>query len=134
MARRRILGLIAAIALVPTLVGVSAATSLARLTDSDTSTGAFATDTLDPPTTLAATGGASTSLTWIATPDPYAAGYELRRATVTGGPYTLVSTITPRSTVATTDTPAIATARTTTSSGASSRAGRASTATRRRRA
>lgn len=105
MARRRILGLIAAIALVAALVGVSAKASLARLTDSDTSTGAFATDTLDPPTTLAATGGASTSLTWLATPDLYAAGYELRRATVTGGPYTLVSTITPRSTVATTDTP-----------------------------
>jgi hypothetical protein len=45
-------------------------------------------------------------LAWTATVDLYATGYNVQRATVSGGPYSLVSTVTPRSTVATTDAPA----------------------------
>ncbi len=92
-------------ALVPALLGLTASTSLARLTDPDSSSLAASTDTLEPPTTLAATGGSSASLTWVATSDTYASGYELQRATVSGGPYTVVSTITPRSMVSATDAP-----------------------------
>jgi len=92
--------------LVAVLLGTSASASLARLTDAGSSSLAVATDTLDPPTTLAATGGASASLTWAITPDTYASGYELQRATVSGGPYAVVSTVTPRTATATTDTPA----------------------------
>jgi hypothetical protein len=91
------------------LVGLLAApgqVSLARLTASATVTESVTTDTLDPPTSLAATGGANASLTWSATPDTYATGYELQRATVSGGPYSVIASITPRTTVATTDTPA----------------------------
>ena len=91
--------------LVAVLLGTSTSASLARLTDADSSTLAVATDTLDPPTTLTATGGASASLTWAVTPDTYASGYELQRATVSGGPYAVVSSITPRTTTATTDAP-----------------------------
>lgn len=105
MRRRPLLTVVAVAALVPALLGSSAAASLARLTNADSSGKALSTDTLDPPTSLAATGGTSASLTWVATPDTYASGYELRRATVTGGPYTVVATITPRTTVATTDAP-----------------------------
>jgi hypothetical protein len=106
LGRRRI-ALGAAVALlVPALLGSAAPISLARLTDTAASTKAISTDTLDPPTSLAATGGAQASLTWTATVDTYATGYELERATVSGGPYAVVSTVTPRTTVATTDAPA----------------------------
>ena len=81
--------------------------SLARLTDTTAVTLAASTDTLDPPTSLAATGGANAALTWTATTDTYASGYDLQRATVSGGPYAVVATITPRTTVATTDTPPV---------------------------
>ena len=105
LTRRRTLGLAAIVVLVPALLGAAAPISLARLTDAATSTKALGSDTLDPPTSLGATGGTLAALTWTATPDTYAAGYDLQRATVSGGPYAVVSTITPRTTVATTDTP-----------------------------
>jgi hypothetical protein len=106
MGHRRLLGLAAAVILVSALLGTFGTTSLARLTDGDTMTAALSTDTLNPPTSLAATDGTSALLTWVATPDTYAAGYELQRAMVSGGPYALVSTITPRTTVTASDTPA----------------------------
>src|SRR3954447_6387252 len=105
MSHRR-LGILGAVAIVPALLGSMAGVSLARLSDGATSTGALGTDTLDPPTGLAATGGANASLTWTATVDTYASGYELQRGTVSGGPYSVISATTPRPPPATTDTPA----------------------------
>jgi hypothetical protein len=105
MRHRRRLGLAAVTVLVPALLGTSAAASLARLTDVDSSSQAISTDTLDPPTGLAATGGVAASLTWTATTDTYASGYEVRRGTVSGGPYALITTVSPRTTVAATDAP-----------------------------
>jgi hypothetical protein len=80
--------------------------SLARFVASATATATVTATTLDPPTGLAATGGGSVGLSWTASVDPWAAGYDVQRATVSGGPYAVISTVTPGTTVATTDTPA----------------------------
>jgi hypothetical protein len=105
MGLRRRFGVAAVTVLVPVLLASTTAVSLARLTDMAASTKAISTDTLDPPTTLAATGGATASLTWTATTDTYATGYDLQRATVSGGPYSVVAAIAPRTIVATTNAP-----------------------------
>ena len=101
--RHRLLTLGLTLALAPAVVGAAPGVSLARLTDAATTTEALATDTLNPPTSLAAVGGVSAALAWTATTSAYATGYEVRRATVSGGPYSLVTTVTPRTTVAATD-------------------------------
>ncbi|MCP4960603.1 MAG: hypothetical protein GY925_15210 [Actinomycetia bacterium] len=67
---------------------------------------AWATDTLDPPTSVTAASGANITLDWTATTDIYATGYRILRATSSGGPYTQVAQITPRTTVTYTDSPA----------------------------
>ena len=103
----RWLAIAAAVVLVSTVLGASAEPSLARLTDAATSTQAISTETLDPPTGLAATGGTTAALLWLATTDTYATGYEIQRATVSGGPYSVVSTVTPQTAVSTTDAPSV---------------------------
>jgi len=83
---------LASIAIAAVLVvggAVTAPVTLARLTDQDTSTISFSTDTLAPPTSLAATGTTSASLTWTPSNDAYASGYEVLRSTTSGsGPTT----------------------------------------------
>jgi hypothetical protein len=102
---------LAAAAIAVSLVGVAAAplVTLARLTDSDASTQTISTDTLDPPTGLSATGGASIGLSWTATGDTYATGYEIRRSTTSGSGYSLVNSVTPRTATSTTDSPSAGT-------------------------
>ncbi len=107
MGSRRRVGLAVVSVLVLAALGSAAPISLARLTDAASSTKAISTDTLDPPTSLAAAGGATASLTWTVTPDTYATGYELQRGTISGGPYSVVATITPRTAVAATDAPGV---------------------------
>ena len=82
------------------------APSLARLSDSTAATWSLATDTLNPPTSVSATGGTTAGLSWTATVDAYATGYTVYRGTGSGGPYSQVATVTPRTTTTTTDTPA----------------------------
>jgi len=107
MGFRRRLGLAAVAVLVPAVLGSATPISLARMTDAASSTKAISTDTLDPPTSLAAVGGTTASLTWTVTPDTYATGYDLQRGTGSGGPYSVVATITPRTAVAATDAPGV---------------------------
>jgi hypothetical protein len=89
------------------LIGVlSAPVSLARFSDADPASGSAATDTLEPPTALAASvAGATVTLGWTPTVDAYAAGYDVYRSGTSGGPYTLDSSVTPRSATSTTDAP-----------------------------
>ena len=56
----------------------------------------MSTDTLDPPTGLSASG--SVTLNWTATPDTYASGHRVLRSTTSGGPYSQIAEITPRTT------------------------------------
>lgn len=69
----------------------------------------FATDTLNPPTSLTATSGASVNLSWTATANTYASGHRVLRGTATGGPYTQIAEVTPRTTTTYIDSPAAGT-------------------------
>src|SRR5438309_7272564 len=69
----------------------------------------FNTDTLAAPTGPSATGGTSIVLNWTATTSTYASGYHVLRGTASGGPYSQIAQVTPRSTVTYTDTPAAGT-------------------------
>jgi hypothetical protein len=103
--RHRFLTLALALSLAPALLGAPPAISLAQLTAGAASTKAIATDTLTPPGSLTATGGLTAVLLWTPTADLYAAGYQVHRATVSGGPYSQVATVTPRAATSMTDTP-----------------------------
>ena len=103
--RGRSFSFLVALTLGSAVVAARPAVSLARLTDTATSTQSLTTDVLAPPTGLAASNGSSAGLTWTITNDAYATGYQVHRATVSGGPYSQVSTVTPRAATSTTDTP-----------------------------
>jgi hypothetical protein len=87
-------------------VGRPMAPVLARMTDAETVASTFSTETLDAPTGLAAAAALllRVNLTWTATVDARATGYLVLRGTANGGPYTLVATITSRTTTAYQDT------------------------------
>ena len=94
---------LAAVAAVAAAVPVSSA-SFTDLDDNLANT--FASDALDSASTLSATTGTSISLSWTSTSDAYATGHRVYRAEASGGPYTAVATLSPRSTVSFVDTPA----------------------------
>ena len=87
------------------VAGATAPTTLARLTGQDTSTYSISTDTLAPPTGLAASGTTGASLTWTASNDAYATGYQVLRSTTSGSGYALIGTVTPGSATSTSDSP-----------------------------
>ena len=104
---RRFVGLTGVIAALAIVAGASAPLTLAGLTDQDTSTQSFSTDTLSPPTGLAATGGLSASLTWTASVDTYTTGYEVWRSTTSGSSYVYIKTITPGTATSGSDAPPV---------------------------
>ena len=106
--RWALLPLLAILMVLATLAGTRVAFAL--FTNTQTVTGnAFSTATLAPPTGVTATGGASITLNWTATTSTYATGYNVLRGTASGGPYTQIAQVTPRTTTTYPDTPAVGT-------------------------
>ena len=106
MSRRSLPPLAATIVAALLLVPVA----LAIFTESPSVGGnAFSSDTLNAPTGLGATGGATVALSWTATTDTYAAGHRVYRGTASAGPYSPIADVTPRTTVTYNDTPAAGT-------------------------
>jgi hypothetical protein len=77
------------------------------------SQGSVSSGTIAPPTVLSAVGGCQNlilgpkiTLTWTATTSGFAAGYQILRSSTNGGPYTLLTTVSDRTTVTYTDTTA----------------------------
>jgi hypothetical protein len=104
-----------ALGLVVAVEGLAApqgGTTVARMTDTETVASTITADTLNPPTNLQCAGLPSCTvtfltkptLTWTATPDTYATGYQVWRSTTSGSGYTQVASVTPRTTTTWTDT------------------------------
>ena len=73
--------------------------ALALMTEMESVPATFSTEVLDPPTNLDVTGPLLVkTLTWTATVDSRATGYIVFRSTTSGGPYTQIATVTPRTT------------------------------------
>ena len=90
----------------------SGGTSLALATDQETVASTVTADTLDPPTDLVCNGIAPCTipsitdpvLTWTATPDAYASGYDILRSTTSGSGYAVIASVSGRTTTTYTDT------------------------------
>ena len=96
-----------ALILVPLLAVVGVGAALALFSASTAMPGnAFTLDTLNAPTSATATGGATVSVGWTATTDTYASGHRVLRSAVSGGPYSQVGEVTPRTTTTFVDSPA----------------------------
>lgn len=83
--------------------------TLALMTETETVAATMSTEVLDPPTNLNATAqlGLIVNLTWTATVDLRATGYQVLRGTSNGGPYTQIGTVTPRTTTTFQDLPVV---------------------------
>lgn len=110
MSRRRRLGRARALVILANLGFVSLAwpvqPALALMSDNETVASTFSTETLDPPTSLTATAALllRVNLSWTATVDARATGYQVYRGTANGGPYSLITTVSPRTTTTYQDT------------------------------
>jgi hypothetical protein len=87
------------------VVGTVVPMSLAQLTDSGSSVGAFTAATLNPPTGVSATGGSSVSLSWTASTSTGATGYKVDRSTSLTGTYSQIGTATPIGAISYLDSP-----------------------------
>ncbi len=100
----RRVGPLLVVILVAGLLG-SVPITLARFRDSATSDASFSTGSLQPPTSLAGTGGSSVALTWTPSTTTAAEGYRVLRSATSGSGYVVVSTVTPVTASATVDRP-----------------------------
>ena len=99
-----VLAVIVATFLTGTIVAYARFTDIAP-TDGNT----LVLDVLDAPTSVTATGGATITLDWTATPDTYATGHRILRSTASGGPYSQVGQVSPRTVTTFVDSPSAGT-------------------------
>jgi hypothetical protein len=84
--------------------------STAVLIDSETiNLNDFGTDSLAAPAGASASDGVTSTVSWTPTTDTYASGHRVYRATSSGGPYTQIAELTPRTTASYVDSPAAGT-------------------------
>ena len=90
-------------------LGLPATSTLALLGDSEAAPSTFTTEILDPPTSVNATAQLflTVNITWVATVDTRATGYQVLRSTTSGSGYALIGTVTPRSATSFTDLPLV---------------------------
>jgi hypothetical protein len=95
-----------ALALVLVSVAFPVRPAFALLTESEATSSTFTTTSLNPPTGLAAAAALllRVNLSWTATTDPRATGYQVLRGTANGGPYSQVATVTPKTATSYQDT------------------------------
>jgi hypothetical protein len=113
MRLRRRAGQVGALVMALAVAGLvpGAGMTVALATDTETVVSTVTADTLNPPTNLQCTGLPSCTvtfltkptLTWTATPDTYATGYQVWRSTTSGSGYVQVASVTPRTTTSWTD-------------------------------
>lgn len=108
MRHRRGATLLVAAVLTAGLLG-GAPITLARFTGSVNRSASFGTATLQPPTALTGTGGASVGLSWTASSSTGASGYNVLKSATSGSGYSQIGSVTPVTATATTDAPAAGT-------------------------
>jgi hypothetical protein len=89
-------------------LGLPGRVALATMTATQSVDAVLSTATLHAPTGLAATAaGLVVTLTWTATVDVRATGYQVMRSTTNGGPYTQIATVASRTTTTYIDVPVV---------------------------
>jgi len=88
------------------MVVVTLASTATFVAASANPTNSFAADVLSGPTGLTAIGGSDVQLSWTGSPDASVAGYRVFRSASSGGPYTQIAEVTPRTTTSHVDAPA----------------------------
>ena len=109
VSRRRAKGVLAALLAIAGLA-VAVPAAAAWLATASNAGNVLAADTLEPPSSLVASGACGeVALDWTPTGDSYASGHRVLRSTSPGGPYTEIAELTPRTQASYSEAPATGT-------------------------